>query len=350
MINPVFQPQVLTLSELIQTGEFLAKNQQRDGMIPWYPGGHADPWNHTEAVIALFLCGRIREATAGLRWLSSRQNRDGSFCHYYQKNGVKEPRRDLNCCIYPAVGLYLGYQLTRSTQMLEEFRPMISAALNYVASHQHSDGSFPWAVDPDGRPHVGRLLAGSSSMVISLSACEALFRDAPQEALVANLVRQRLADAMTSHRLRFDDKSDWAMDWYYPLLAGLGDREVHAFRTGHLLSRHLDKGGGIRCVASSPWVTAAETAEFAAALSLTGRGKLAQRVASGLTRFRTEEGGYYTGISLTNGKTFPGEESSTYSAAAVVLADFVLQSEVQGTLLNALEEVMVPPMASVSGL
>lgn len=350
MIKPVFQPQILTLPELIQTGEFLAKNQQRDGMIPWYPGGHADPWNHTEAIIALFLCGRIREATEGLRWLSSRQNRDGSFCHYYQKNGVKEPRRDLNCCIYPALGLYLGYQLTQNAQMLEEFSPMISAALRYVTSYQNSDGSFPWAVDPSGQPQLGRLLAGSSSMAIALGACEALFQDAPGEALIARLARRRLEDAVMSHRLRFDDKSDWAMDWYYPLLAGLGDREVYAFRTGHLLSRHLDEGGGIRCIASSPWVTAAETAEFVAALSLTGRRDLAQTVALGLARFRTGEGGYYTGISLTNGKTFPGDESSTYSAAAVVLADFVLQSAVQGTLLDALEEVTEPDMASVSGL
>ena len=37
------------------------------GMIPWFPGGHADPWNHVEAAMALDLGGPHDRGRAGLR-------------------------------------------------------------------------------------------------------------------------------------------------------------------------------------------------------------------------------------------------------------------------------------------
>ena len=40
---------VLSGPDLTLTVERLAEWQLSDGMMPWYPGGHADPWNHVEA-------------------------------------------------------------------------------------------------------------------------------------------------------------------------------------------------------------------------------------------------------------------------------------------------------------
>ena len=44
---------VLTDNDLKQTAESIAEWQLASGMIPWFPGGHADPWNHIEATMAL---------------------------------------------------------------------------------------------------------------------------------------------------------------------------------------------------------------------------------------------------------------------------------------------------------
>ncbi len=52
-------PGVLTADELRLTGEGIAEWQLDTGMVPWFPGGHADPWNHVEAAMALTIGGRI---------------------------------------------------------------------------------------------------------------------------------------------------------------------------------------------------------------------------------------------------------------------------------------------------
>ena len=42
-------PGVLGADQLVATAGTIAEWQLPNGMIPWIPGGHADPWNHTEA-------------------------------------------------------------------------------------------------------------------------------------------------------------------------------------------------------------------------------------------------------------------------------------------------------------
>ncbi|MCY4194289.1 MAG: prenyltransferase, partial [bacterium] len=44
---------VLSASDLALTAAGIADWQLPTGMIPWFPGGHADPWNHVEAAMAL---------------------------------------------------------------------------------------------------------------------------------------------------------------------------------------------------------------------------------------------------------------------------------------------------------
>ena len=53
------------------TASWIAAVQLPNGMIPWFPGGHADPWNHTESAMALVLAGRRREADRAFEWLAS---------------------------------------------------------------------------------------------------------------------------------------------------------------------------------------------------------------------------------------------------------------------------------------
>lgn len=48
---------VLSADEVVQTAESIASLQLDTGMIPWFPGGHCDPWNHVETAMALDVAG-----------------------------------------------------------------------------------------------------------------------------------------------------------------------------------------------------------------------------------------------------------------------------------------------------
>ena len=43
---------LLNDQEVEATVDSIAEIQLPNGMIPWFPGGHADPWNHVEAAMA----------------------------------------------------------------------------------------------------------------------------------------------------------------------------------------------------------------------------------------------------------------------------------------------------------
>ena len=68
-MSPISAPEVpgiVTAAEIQGTVDAIADWQLPSGMIPWTPGGHADPWNHVEAAMALTVGGRIAEAEAGM--------------------------------------------------------------------------------------------------------------------------------------------------------------------------------------------------------------------------------------------------------------------------------------------
>jgi hypothetical protein len=94
----------LSGEEVARTASHLASLQVRDGQIPWFPGGHCDPWNHVEAAMALTVTGYLDEAKAAYRWLAEHQLGDGSWFNYYVGNAVKDARLDTNVCAYVAAG------------------------------------------------------------------------------------------------------------------------------------------------------------------------------------------------------------------------------------------------------
>ena len=65
MIGPSAVPDidgVLSAEEVAETAASIAALQLPCGMIPWYPGGHCDPWNHVETAMALSTAGLLTEA------------------------------------------------------------------------------------------------------------------------------------------------------------------------------------------------------------------------------------------------------------------------------------------------
>lgn len=74
---------VVTAGQLAETVDYLEAVQLPNGMMPWFDGGHADPWNHTEALMALAVGGRRSQSERGFEWLKSIQREDGSWHQYY---------------------------------------------------------------------------------------------------------------------------------------------------------------------------------------------------------------------------------------------------------------------------
>jgi hypothetical protein len=312
---------------LAETAEWIASVQLPNGMIPWFPGGHADPWNHTEAAMALMLAGRRVEAERAFDWLAATQLPDGTWCRYHLAEGIEDPRRDPNVGVYVAAGAWWHYLQTEDIGFLESMWPLIEKAVEFVLRLQQPGGEVLWSMDPDG--HVGRyaLLTSTSSIYHSLrcavAVAERLGLDRPEWELSAEL----MVEAIRLRPASFAAKHRWAMDWYYPILTGaLSGQEASERIDTRWSEFHMD-GVGIRCVSDQPWATAAETAECAMALDAIGMRDRAVTLLDSTLHMRAGDGAYWTGCVHPACVRYPGGERTTYTAAAVMIADHALHGE-----------------------
>jgi len=319
-------PGVLTASEVLATAHSIAEVQRPDGMIPWFEGGHCDPWNHVEAAMALSVCGLHAEAERAYLWLADIQLADGSWFNYYLAEGVKDPRLDTNVCAYLAAGLYHHHLVTGEHDLLRRLWPVMEKALDFVLRWQQPDGSVRWSLDPAGRPEGYALLTGSSSIYHSLrcgvAVAERLGKDRPDWELAAG----RLGHAVAHHPGAFAPKHEFAMDWYYPMLSGALEGEPGLARIDEYWDTFVMDGLGVRCVSTNDWVTAAETAECVLALDALGLNDSALRLFTDAQGLRLHDGSYWTGMVYPEQVSFPGSERTTYTAAAIVLAADALSS------------------------
>jgi hypothetical protein len=317
----------LTPAEIAATGAWIAGWQLDDGMIPWFPGGHADPWNHVEATMALTVAGRWDEAERALLWLATTQHPDGSWCRYYVANGVEDPRRDVNVCAYVAAGAWHHYLITGDQRVLEVMWSVVDRAMGFVLRLQQPGGEVLWSMEPDGTPARFALLTGSSSVHHSLRCAVAIAAALGHERPEWELAAGRIAHALIHREDCFEPKVRWAMDWYYPVLCGALSGAAARSRLLERWDVFVLDGIGVRCVSDQPWVTAAETAECVMALDACGQRLEAETLLEWTRHFRDPDGGYWTGCVHPQCVRFPGGERSTYTAAAVLLADHALYGD-----------------------
>jgi hypothetical protein len=263
-------PGILTSADVLATGHAIAAVQRHDGQIPWFEGGHCDPWNHVEAAMALTVCGLVDEAVDAYRWLARRQLPDGSWFNYYQGDAVKDLRLDTNVCGYLAAGAWHHHLITGDVEFLGELWPTIEKGIDFILRSQQPDGSVLWSLDSTGRPERYALLTGSSSIYHSMrcavAVAECLAKDRPDWELAAG----RLGHAVAHHPGAFAPKVEFAMDWYYPMLSGALEGEAGRRRIAEGWSTFVMEGLGVRCVSTGDWVTAAETAECVLTLDALG--------------------------------------------------------------------------------
>lgn len=312
---------VLSAEEVAASAGWIAGLQSGDGMIPWFPGGHCDPWNHVETAMALDVAGLHAEAARAYEWLTGTQRADGSWWSYYAADGsVEEAKLDSNVCAYVATGAWHHWLATRDEAFVEAMWPVVRRALDWVLGLRRRDGTILWACRDHDRPWDYALLSGSASIAQSLRCGAEIARlvGAPRREWGEAAIE--LARLVTARPQRFEPKERWAMDWYYPVLTGAVSGEAAKARLAEGWTTFAMEGTGIRCVSDEPWVTAAETAEAAIAHTAIGDLATATDLLAWTRAHRNADGSYWTGIVHPEGVVFPDDEVSAYTAAAVILA------------------------------
>ena len=312
---------VPTRNELHATAAWIASLQLPSGMIPWFSGGHCDPWNHVETAMALDVMGFHSEARRGYEWLMATQRDDGSWHNYYNNDGsIKESKIDSNVCAYVAAGVWHHWQCSDDLVAVERFWPMVERAMTFVLNMRRKDGTILWAKEVDSEPWSYALLTGSSSIRHSLhcaaNVAALLGEPRPLWRAAADAI-----DAVINHSPKsFEPKDRWAMDWYYPVLGGALVGDEAKIRLHDQWDSFAMPGCGIRCVSDEPWVTASETAECAIAYSAIGDQQTASELLELTSLHRMPDGSYLTGIVYPQRIAFPADEVSAYTGAAVILA------------------------------
>jgi len=313
---------VLSSEEVHTTAEWIASLQLPSGMIPWFPGGHCDPWNHVETAMALDIAGLHGHAELAYEWLVDTQRPDGAWSNYYLPDGsIEDTKLDSNVCAYIAAGVWHHWLCTWDRAFVDHLWPTVDRALEWVLSLRRRDGTILWACEPDARPWSYALLTGSSSIMHSLR-CGARLADTINEPRpLWSEAADALADVVTTRaESAFEPKTRWAMDWYYPVLTGAMDGEQAKTRMNEGWETFTMEGKGTRCVSDEPWVTASETAECSLAFTAIGDVATATDLLRWTRAHRCADGAYVTGIVYPSKERFPADERSAYTGAAVILA------------------------------
>jgi hypothetical protein len=308
----------LTWSEVLATGESIARVQEPSGAIAW-PDGHVDVWDHVECAMALSACGLHGPARRAYAWLRDTQRADGSWPRSSLGGRVTDPAAESHHAAYVAVGAWHEYLVTGDESYALTMWPTVRRAVDWALALRTPRGEVAWERDATGAAGTYALLSGCSSIHHSLRCAVALDKLADDPQPDWELAADRLADLIGAHPEAFADKSRFAMDWYYPVLGGAVRGAAAAARLHAGWDTFVVPGLGVRCVSDQPWVTGAETCELVLALDACGLGAQAAAMFATTSHLRHPDGSYWTGWQYANRAHFPAERSS-WTAAAVVLA------------------------------
>ncbi|MFF3568002.1 prenyltransferase [Nocardia jiangxiensis] len=320
---------VLTADQIRRTAESIAAQQESDGALPWFTGGHTDPWDHLENAMALTSAGLLDAAHAAYAWSERTQRPDGSWPSEFRAGVVATEDADTNFCAYIATGVWHYVCSTGDRGFGARMWPTVRAAIDYVTSLQQGrNGEIYWLRGPQGVVPEA-LLTGCASMFHSircaLSLAESLGISQPEWEVAA----LRLGHAIRHHPEAFGEKDRYSMDWYYPVLCGAYDDADAMVRIDSRWDDFVVGDLGIRCVADRPWVTGAETCELVLALDRLGDRDRALRLLAAMQHLREQDGSYWTGLVFADGKRWP-EERTTWTGAAMILAADALSRTTPG--------------------
>jgi hypothetical protein len=311
-------PGVLSPWQCRQTAQSIAATQESSGAVPWFDGGHTDPWDHVECAMALTVAGLLEPARAAFDWCRTTQRADGSWPIQLRNGVVEDANSDSNFCAYVAAGVWHHTLITGDRGFAATMWPVVSRAVDFVLDLQLVGGEICWAQSQSG-PVAEALLTGCASVYHSIRCALALanFLDDPQPEW--EVAVGRLGHAIVEHPESFVAKDRHSMEWYYPVLGGALRGAAARARIGERWDDFVVPGLGVRCVDDRPWVTGAETCELVMALDALGDRARAREQFTAMHHLRERDGSYWTGLVFADGKRWP-EERTTWTGAAVILA------------------------------
>jgi hypothetical protein len=211
---------LLGADQVLATARSIAAAQEPGGAIPWFAGGHTDPWDHVECAMALSATGLTEAAVRAYDHLRRTQRPDGSWPAKVRGGVVEDAGSESNQCAYVAVGVWHHLLVTGDERFARQMWSTVRAAIDLVVRLQTDRGEIRWAIDPAGRPVDDALLTGSSSTYQSLRCALALADWVGEAVPDWEIAAGRLGHAVRAHPEAFLDKSRFSMDWYYPVLGG----------------------------------------------------------------------------------------------------------------------------------
>jgi hypothetical protein len=319
--DPPEVPGVVDADALARTAAAIAAVQEPAGAIPWFPGGHVDPWDHVECAMALSTAGLHAEAERAYRWMFATQRADGSWPMRMRDGRVEDAAADTNFTAYVAVGAWHHWLMTGSRRFAHAAWEPVRRALDLVTSLQSARGEVYWARGAGGVVDETALLAGCASIHHSLRCGLALADLVGEPQPGWELSLGLLGHALRHHPEAFADHARYSMDWYYPVLGGAVRAGPGRERIAERWEQFVVPGWGVRCVADRPWVTGAETCELVLSLHALGDRDAAMELFASVQHLRDPDGSYWTGHVVDDGVRWPLERSTWTSAAVILAAD-----------------------------
>ena len=303
---------------------YILSVQRQDGSIPWEINRKLDPWDHIEAAMGLSIGGMREEAEKAYFWLATVQESDGSWFAEYNNSIPVTKRKETNFIAYISTGALHHYLIYKDKNFLKKIFPTVKQSVDFVLSMQTDQGDICWASEEGKNDLDDSLITGSSSIYKSLECAALIYNLLDEENSYIENAKDLLKDSLVNKPERYDrtwaSKSRYSMDWYYPILCGLLNRETAKKRIEKKWDKFIVEGKGCKCVSEEPWVTIAESCELVMTLMRIGLEDKAKSLFDCLHQWRDEDDGlYWTGYVYTDKKYWPVEKP-TWTAGAVLLA------------------------------
>ncbi len=301
---------------------FISTLQRESGDIPWYMDGKTDPWDLVETIMGLNIGKCFDKSCLAFDWLKKMQNPDGSWYSSYIDGTPEDRTCETHMAAYISVGLFHLWLINKDTFFLEYFWPTMEKGINYAISFQTKTGEIYWAKSPEGKVDPMSLLAGASSIFLSLKCGLAIAGILGKRKISWEISFDKLGKSIRENLHFYNvSKSRFSMYWFYPILSGALTGEKAKNRIEKYWDKYVIDGQGVRCVSDQPWVTIAETSELVLALCGMGYIEKAKLVFSWIQDRTYKDSTFWCGYTYPDMVIWPEEKISWTNAVVLLAAD-----------------------------